>query len=287
MASSARSDRGVRKRKLRRGTSRPRGMARIARKRARRRDANVSECVQRRGQRAAAASRPRTVDRRAAPAGLRGFKARRTTTMSQSKRPRTENETPSEKFVREHTSEGRAHYKQEADNALHQVPRRRASIEASRVDAAAPIVNRRRRGSDGESREQVYDIIANAGVSEKDPSEMTIREIQDEIYKLRRTVAAWICLRRVAAAPRPRRGSSVATSRGAAASRDVDRPWRRVAAAPRPRRGYSVETGRGAAAPRHGSSAGTFGRDRASGALEDAKHTCECTMSERPNCVVM
>mmetsp|Transcript_8843 Transcript_8843/g.27627 ORF Transcript_8843/g.27627 Transcript_8843/m.27627 type:complete len:95 (+) Transcript_8843:58-342(+) len=94
--------------------------------------------------------------------------------MSQSKRPRTENETPSEKFVREHTSEDRAHYKQEADNALH----------------------------------RVYDIIANAGVSEKDPSEMTIREIQDEIYKLRR-------------------------------------------------------------------------------ALEDAKHTCECTMSERPNCVVM
>ena len=46
--------------------------------------------------------------------------------------------------------------------------------------------------------------------------------------------------RQVAAPPRPRRGYSAVTSRGAAA----DIPWYSVAARPRPRRGYSVVTSR-------------------------------------------
>ena len=57
--------------------------------------------------------------------------------------------------------------------------------------------------------------------------------------------------RRVAAAPRPRRGYSVGELRRRRGDesqqrrgRDVDLPWRRVAAAPRPRRGSSAETSR-------------------------------------------
>ena len=45
--------------------------------------------------------------------------------------------------------------------------------------------------------------------------------------------AARIFHRRVAATPWPRRGNSVETSRGTAAGRDADIPWRRVAAPPR------------------------------------------------------